>query len=253
MGGRDVLSPQWNGAEAALALRGVEHRYAEVGPRWSVPTWTLRPGHCALLVGPSGSGKTTLLELMAGIQTPRSGQAFAGGLPWSALTAHQRQAWRLAHFGMVFQGFELLASLRGIENAVLSARLLGQDRSAATRKAQALAERMGLRGLEARKPAQMSHGERQRVALIRALVHDPKVILADEPTANLDAYHTELVAQELRRRMEAGASLVVVTHDPGLQGLLEAQAQVWPMEEFRVDPAPAKAQPEAPRPEGARR
>ncbi len=216
-----------------VVLEGVEHQYASSGPRWRVDQLRLHPGQCATLTGPSGSGKTTLLELIAGIQVPRSGHIAVCGVPWSETSPQQRQAHRLQHLGLVFQGFELFAALTAWDNLLLPARLLKLDPGAARERALALAQRVGLEPLLGRKPARLSHGERQRIALCRALVHQPRLLLADEPSANLDREHSVLITALLQEHIASGGALILVSHDEALLDAWRENAIAWSMADFR--------------------
>lgn len=220
------------GAQRVLEVSGVEHGFGRFGPRWKIDGLTLSAGESVACVGPSGSGKTTLLELLAGLQTPQSGQVRALGADWNAHPLEERQARRLQNFGLVFQGFELMAALTVRENILLPLRLLGLREKEFHARLERHAERVGLENLLKRKPAKLSHGERQRVALCRALIHRPKVILADEPTANLDAQNSARAFELLHSAVrDEGAAMVCVTHDPEL---VRRFGSTWSMDRFWV-------------------
>lgn len=166
------------------------------------------------LVGGSGSGKTTLLNVLAGITPPTSGKVFYDGKELSALSESDRDRFRAANIGYVFQSFNLLQALSSLENVAVAGTFAGQGRGQARERAEALLERLGLKHrLEAR-PGTLSVGEQQRVGIARALINRPKVVLADEPTANLDDAHAaevlDLLAEMVR---EEESTLVLVTHD----------------------------------------
>ncbi len=168
------------------------------------------------LVGPSGSGKSTLLRLLAGIHRPQSGTVRVGGTNLAALGEGARRAFRIRHTGFVFQDFQLVDSLNVKQNIRLPYRIhpaLRWDRAAATRL-QALAESCGIADKLGRPIDRLSQGERQRVAICRALVTAPGLILADEPTGNLDPAGKRAVLELLLCEADkAGAGLVLVTHD----------------------------------------
>jgi putative ABC transport system ATP-binding protein len=177
-----------------------------------------RHERCAI-IGPSGSGKTTLLHLLAGIQQADAGKVIVEDVDLSRLADHERRLFRLSKIGLVFQEFELLEYLSVWENILLAYRL---DRrwvqTPATREwGRHLARTLGLEGKLNRKPRQLSQGERQRVAIARALVTEPSLVLADEPTGNLDPtlkhQVLDLFLEALDRRP---ATLVMVTHDHSL-------------------------------------
>jgi len=174
-----------------------------------------------------------LLELIAGLQSPTTGRVEVLGSTWTKLNHAGRQAHRLAHLGLVFQGFELVASLTARENILLPLHLLRHPRPG--QRFERLVHTAGLQELLERKPAELSHGERQRVALCRALIHGPRLILADEPTANLDPRNRELVRELLLQPvLEQNAALVCVTHDAELAQAFELH---WDMIGMRREPA----------------
>lgn len=175
-------------------------------------TFTIPVGAHAALVGPSGSGKTTLLRLIAGLDSPQQGTVLIVGAPLGDAN------WRATHLGFVFQHFALLNYLTVRENILLPFRIAGHkpDATAHTRL-NGLIDRAGLSGCVDRRPDQLSHGERQRVAVCRALIHQPTLILADEPTASLDPQTGQGIVDLLRTEATAsGAALLMVTHDPSL-------------------------------------
>ncbi|MCL2849095.1 MAG: ABC transporter ATP-binding protein [Micrococcales bacterium] len=177
----------------------------------------IRPGQSVSVMGPSGSGKSTLLHLLAGIIRPDSGQVRLGADPVSVASDAVRSRLRRTWFGFVFQDGQLLAELTAAENVALPLMLNGCRRPAAVAHATAWLHRLGLAGLETRRPGQMSGGQAQRVAVARALVHSPAVVMADEPTGALDTATGAQVMQLLTEATaQAGASLLVVTHDQGV-------------------------------------
>lgn len=190
-----------------------------------VPAVALSAGESLAVRGPSGSGKSTFLALLSGELLPAEGSvrvALDGSTQQlSALSDGARRAYRARHVGQVFQTFELVASLDLLENVLLPFRLhssLALDSAARVRAAELVA-RVGLGGKERRTIDRLSHGERQRVAIARALVTRPSIVLADEPTGNLDpALKKEIAALLLEEVRAAGAALVVATHDESILG-----------------------------------
>ncbi len=176
--------------------------------------FTLSGGAFEAVMGASGSGKSTLLHLIAGLEEPDSGSVFVGGREISAMGDGAATRFRRRHVGVVFQNFNLVDSLDVAENVVLPVRLDG-DRPDAARLA-ALLSRLGLPGKEKRRPSQLSGGERQRVAVARALFAEPDVLLADEPTGNLDAVASRSLCELLRELHEGErkTAILLVTHDP---------------------------------------
>jgi len=167
------------------------------------------PGESVSIRGESGSGKSTLLNLLSGLDAPDAGTlAWAGGPP-----NPERRAMFL---GMVFQSFYLIPELDALQNVLMAARIAGTPREAARQKAGALLARVGLEQRARHLPAQLSGGERQRVAIARALMNSPKLLLADEPTGNLDEHTGDRVIEMLLALCrETGTALVLVTHNPG--------------------------------------
>jgi putative ABC transport system ATP-binding protein len=179
----------------------------------------LAAGESLAVRGPSGSGKSTLLGLLSGELVALEGEVRAGGRSVSAMTDAARRAYRATCVGQVFQTFELVASLDVLENALLPFRLhsaLSLD-DAARARARELLARVGLGDKTTRPIDRLSHGERQRVAIARALVTRPSLVLADEPTGNLDpALKREIAALLVSEARAAGAALVVATHDESI-------------------------------------
>lgn len=176
-------------------------------------------GEKVAFVGPSGSGKTTLLKLIAGIALPDSGSLRVEDSDVARLSDAQRRNFRIARIGQVFQQFELLPYLRVRENIRLPF-LINQTLPWTRSKAQdleTLASRLGLSDKLQRFPSQLSQGEQQRVAIARALIHSPPLLLADEPTGNLDPTNKQNTLSLLFEQIEShGATLIVVTHDTGI-------------------------------------
>jgi putative ABC transport system ATP-binding protein len=175
----------------------------------------IQPGEFVVLMGPSGSGKSTLLHIIAGIDRPTSGSAMIQGINIANLNESQLADWRNQNVGFVFQSFNLIPVLTAAENVELP--LLLTDLSGAERRKQVATalELVGLADRGHHRPDQMSGGQQQRVAIARALVTDPALIVADEPTGNLDAKSASdvlAILQSLSR--DAGKTVIMVTHDP---------------------------------------
>ncbi|MEM8884550.1 MAG: ABC transporter ATP-binding protein [Planctomycetota bacterium] len=202
-----------------LDLRAVEFGYPEGGFKLSLPAWSLDAGARAAVIGPSGCGKTTLLHLIAGILRPSSGAIRIDDTELTALDEAARRSFRVRRLGLVFQEFELLDYLDVLDNVLLPCRLhpdLPLDAAARERGA-SLAAQVGLGDKLHRPIRRLSQGERQRIALCRALIAEPALILADEPTGNLDP-DNKLRALDLLEQFASasGAALVVATHDHAL-------------------------------------
>jgi putative ABC transport system ATP-binding protein len=173
------------------------------------------PGASVAIVGASGSGKTTLLGLLAGLDRPSEGDVWLDGVALSALDEDARAALRQRLLGFVFQSFQLLPALTALENVMLPLELAGA--ADATAKAKDWLDRVGLARRRTHYPKQLSGGEQQRVAIARAFAGEPKLLLADEPTGNLDNATGEEVAELMfRLNREHGTTLLLVTHDIGL-------------------------------------
>ena len=170
-------------------------------------------GEFIAVMGPSGCGKSTLLHITGGLDTPSSGEVWVHGQPIHRMEERRLSLFRRHHVGIIFQFFNLLPSLTALENTVLPLRWLGISPAEAQSRASRLLEEVGLRGKLARLPAELSGGEQQRVAIARALAHHPQVILADEPTGNLDSATSTTVLAILKdmQRMRQ-TTLLLVTH-----------------------------------------
>jgi ABC-type lipoprotein export system ATPase subunit len=170
-------------------------------------------GELVAVVGPSGSGKSTLLHLLAGLDRPDAGAIEVAGAPVHRLDERSLTRLRREQIGLIFQAFHLVPELSGAENVVLPARANGGG-AAGMARARSLIERLGLVEAAARRPAELSGGEQQRLAIARALVNDPALVLADEPTGNLDDASGAGVLGLLREVADGGRAVLVVTHDP---------------------------------------
>lgn len=176
---------------------------------------TIEQSEFVAIMGPSGSGKSSLLYLLGLLDTPTSGRILLDGRDTSGYGEDELAATRLRHLGFVFQFHFLLAEFSALDNVLLPMRRLGiLDEDSAQRRARALLEQLGLSDQAHKRPHQMSGGQRQRVAIARALANDPPVILADEPTGNLDSHAAANVRQILRDlTRDLGKTVIAVTHD----------------------------------------
>ena len=183
---------------------------------------SVAPGEVVLIMGPSGSGKTTLLSMLGALLKPTEGEIRLNGQVLSALRESQLPAIRLRRFGFVFQDFNLLSAPTVLENVAIVAELAGVRRRAAREKSAALLGELGLGKRLGFLPEQLSGGEKQRVAIARALVNDPALILADEPTANLDSKIGHDITRLLRRiAKEQGRSVIIVSHDARIKSIAD--------------------------------
>jgi lipoprotein-releasing system ATP-binding protein len=184
-------------------------------------TFTLEPGEMAAIVGASGVGKSTLLHILGTLDLPSSGQLKFGGLDVTKLGSSALAEFRNKSIGFVFQFHHLLPEFTALENAMMPCLIRRLDRGEAEARAAGILKRVGLGQRLTHKPGELSGGEQQRVALARAMVMEPAVLLADEPTGNLDSHtgaeiHSLLV--ELNR--ERGSTMLIVTHNPDLAALM---------------------------------
>ena len=194
------LRKVYHGASEVEALRGVDLEVAR--------------GEMVAVVGPSGSGKTTLLNCLSGLDRFDGGQVSVDGQDLAKLSDRARTAYRRKNMGFVFQAFNLLPVLSAVENVEIPLLLQGLGSGAARRRALDMLETLGLSHRAGHRPDQLSGGEQQRVAVARALVHQPAVVWADEPTGNLDTEVTQVIVELLLRMNQQGQTIVLVTHNP---------------------------------------
>jgi putative ABC transport system ATP-binding protein len=220
------------GGTALIRLDEVEFRYPDGDFRLHVPALAVEAGATAAVVGPSGSGKTTLLNLIAGIVPPHRGNIETAGTAVAALSDAARRDFRVRRIGLVFQEFELLEYLTVLDNILLPYRInnsLGYTPEVGERAAR-LAEQVGIGDKLRRHPDRLSQGERQRVAVCRAVLPQPRLLLADEPTGNLDPVNAARVLDILFDYAgDSGATFLAVTHD---QSLVPRFAQTIDMKRF---------------------
>ncbi|MDQ6773496.1 MAG: ABC transporter ATP-binding protein [Candidatus Dormibacteraeota bacterium] len=220
---------------AAVSIRRLNHGY--VGASGEVPVLhgvdlELEAGAYAAISGPSGAGKSTLLGLIGGLEKPRSGSIVVAGSELADLAGDALAGFRRATLGFVFQHFGLLSEFTALENVELALALAGVSTNARRNAALSLLERAGLAARAYHRPSALSGGERQRVAIVRAMANRPRLLLADEPTGNLDPAAARSVIQMLEAlRAETGCTLIVVTHNAELAGRAE---QVLRLESGRV-------------------
>ena len=209
-----------------LSARSISKSFGDVhaldGVSIDIPS-----GQSVSVMGPSGSGKSTLLHCLAGILRPDAGDVSLGDEPISLSSDAARSRLRLQHMGFVFQDGQLLPELPALENVALPLLLLGCPRAEALGRAADWLSRLGLAGVEKRRLGQLSGGQEHRVAIARAMVADPAVVLADEPTGALDqATGAEVMRVLTAAASNAGASLVVVTHDAGVAQWCERHVEI---------------------------
>jgi len=204
--------------EPTLRARGLVKRFkAPTGPPIEVlrsVDLEVRPGEMVCIEGPSGSGKSTLLNVLGLLEDAEAGDVWFGDQAVSGLSRSAKSRARGRWLGFVFQAFLLLPSLTALDNVLLAGRYVGRTGGDARRRAHTLLERLGVAHRRDHYPAQLSGGEQQRVAFCRAILNDPPLLLADEPTGNLDEDNGAVILAGLRDRARAGGAVVVVSHRP---------------------------------------
>src|SRR5579859_4256138 len=179
-------------------------------------TLSISPGEHVAIVGASGSGKSTLLNLIAGIDRPTKGRVTIDGTDLGGLSEARLSRFRGGHIGIVFQFFELIPTLTALENILLAMEFVGVvPRAERRERAHALLEKVGLADHAGKQPSRLSGGQQQRVAVARALANDPPLLIADEPTGNLDRKNAELVHDLFGHCVAEGRTVIVATHERG--------------------------------------
>jgi len=209
-------------SDVALAAHGLAKSFVQGHTRIEVLTGVdldVGTGERVAIIGRSGSGKSTLLHLLAGLDDPDTGSVAVGGHDLTSASAARRAALRNSYMGFVYQFHHLLPEFSALENVALPLRLGGMSLAASLAQASALLARVGLAERLAHRPAALSGGERQRVAVARALIGSPLIVLADEPTGNLDRENAEQVLSLMCELSdERGVGFVIVTHDDDMLG-----------------------------------
>ena len=184
--------------------------------------FAIERGNFCSIVGTSGSGKSTLLNMLAGLEKPTKGEIIIAGEHMETKTENQLVAFRREHIGFIFQSFNLLGTMNAIENVALPLTFQGMDKKIRNKKAEAMLDLVGLTKHKKHRPNQMSGGQQQRVGVARALVVEPEIIFADEPTGNLDS-NTSVEVMDLMKKVvrEKNQTLVMVTHDNYLAGFAD--------------------------------
>ena len=207
--------------EKMIEIQGITKSFGELQVLKGIDL-TINKGEVVSIVGPSGAGKTTLLQIMGTLDKADAGQVFINGVEVNRLKEKELSAFRNKQIGFVFQFHQLLPEFTALENVMIPALIGGSSSSEAMRRAKETLDMMGLAERASHKPAELSGGEKQRVAVARALINRPAVIFADEPSGSLDSKNKEELHQlffDLRERL--GQTFVIVTHDEGLAQLTD--------------------------------
>ncbi len=213
----DLVKVYGVGERAVQALRGV--------------SLEVSLGEVIAVMGPSGSGKTTLLNILGGVDRPTAGSVIVNGVNIVSLSEDKLREYRLRSVGYIFQFFNLIPTLTALENIVIPILAAGTPYREAIARARSLLEQLDLKGREERFPEELSGGERQRVAIAVALANNPRIVLADEPTGELDIVNAERVVKILVGLAREGRSVVIATHDPRVARLTD---RIYVLEDGRV-------------------
>jgi putative ABC transport system ATP-binding protein len=179
-------------------------------------SFQIYPGEFVAVIGPSGSGKSTLLNMAGGIDRPTSGEVWVAGDRIDGMDENSLAKWRRDRVGIVFQFFQLLPTLTALENVMLPLELRGAGGNGSRQKAEAALVQVGLEERQQQLPSELSGGEQQRVAIARALINDPPILLADEPTGNLDSATTHSIINLLGQLAMSGKTILLITHEEQL-------------------------------------
>ena len=217
-------------SKVVLSCRGLSKIYGTGAENVTVlndVSFNLAAGESVAIVGASGSGKSTFLHLLGGLDYATSGDVLIAGRSWTAMSEKERGLWRNRHMGFVYQHHHLLPEFTAVENVAMPLYVRGLPKAAADAEAQEWLEKVGLGHRLLHTPAALSGGERQRTAIARALVTRPSVVLADEPTGNLDRQTANQVFTLFRQlSAESGVAFVLVSHDAGLAAQLDRTLQL---------------------------
>ncbi len=208
-----------------LVLRDVSRSFVQGDERLDVlksVNLEIHPGEIIALVGPSGAGKSTLLHIAGLLERPTSGEVIIGGKSCQDLPDNMRTLFRREYLGFVYQYHNLLPEFTALENVVIPQSIGNKDNKKSKEKADWLLDKMGLQDRKHHRPTELSGGEQQRVAIARALANTPRLLLADEPTGNLDPNTSQTVFEELLRLVrDTGLSALVATHNPELASKMD--------------------------------
>ncbi|MBP7635062.1 ABC transporter ATP-binding protein [Candidatus Ozemobacteraceae bacterium] len=232
---------------SCIRVRQVSKRYREtaaVVQAIDALDLTLEEGEFTVVAGPSGSGKTTLLNLVGGLDRPDTGEIFVGDQPLHVMSEAELTELRLRRIGFVFQAYNLIPVLTVYENVQFILQIQGIGEAEHASRILPLLEELGLKGMEDRFPPQLSGGQQQRVAVARAMVGRPRVILADEPTANLDSENAVALLELMKRlNEEQGVTFLFSSHDPRV---IDTARRVVRLRDGRIESDERRPEPETP-------
>ena len=205
--------------EVIIELKGITKKYGYGDAEFFALKnfdLTIKQGEFIIIMGPSGCGKTTLLDIIGLLDRPTEGSYFLNGENVAGFSSTKRAKLRADKIGFVFQSYNLIQDLPILENVALPLIYAGVPETVRLNKASAALDKFGLKSREYYLPSQLSGGQQQRAAIARAIVADPEIILADEPTGNLDSYTSKIVMEELKKLHDEGNTIVMVTHNAAL-------------------------------------
>lgn len=213
-------------APAGLSIRDLSFSFPGSGDLFDSLSLDFRPGELTILTGPSGRGKSTLLYLLGLMLKPTSGHVAVKGINASAMNDAGRAGLRASSYGFVFQDSALDPTRTVLDNVLETCLYRGESKKSRTPRAMELLEQFGVAERAMHKPGQISGGQAQRIALCRALLHNPGIVLADEPTGNLDGVSSRIVTTALHDHAQAGGVVIVATHDPAVVALADRVVQL---------------------------
>ena len=188
--------------------------------------FSVKRGEFCAIVGTSGSGKSTLLNMLAGLEKPTKGEIVIAGEHMEKKSENELVGFRRRHIGFIFQAYNLLPSMNSIENIALPLVFQGMEKKKRIELAKAAIKLVGLEKYEKNRPTQLSGGQQQRIGIARALVVDPEIVFADEPTGNLDSRTGEEIMDIFRELHEEGNTIVLITHDPSIADKAQRQIRI---------------------------